>query len=114
MAAGACDFLLVHELDGDGLVRAIRMAAEVARHALETERWTLDLAELEERFSTVWDLVEDGLLLVDEQKLHSPMEPRGEAPSRALGRRARRDSLRLAALGAGRRRKTGSCGAVGA
>lgn len=69
MAASACDFVLVHELDADCLVRALRLAAEVALHARESEQWRLDLADLEERFGAIWDLVEDGLLLVDEQRI---------------------------------------------
>ncbi len=69
MAASACDFVLVHELDADCLVRAIRLAAEVALHARATEQWSLDLSDLEERFAALWDLVEDGLLLVDEQRV---------------------------------------------
>ena len=69
MAASACDFVLVHELDADCLIRAIRFAAEVALHARAAEQWTLDLSDLEERFGTVWELVEDGLLLVDEHRI---------------------------------------------
>jgi PAS domain S-box-containing protein len=68
MAASACDFVLWHELDADCLVRAIRLGSEVALHARESEKWTLTLADLEERFAAIWDLVDDGLLLVDEQR----------------------------------------------
>ena len=69
MAASACDFVLVHELDADCLVRALRLASQVALHGREAEQWRLDLADLEQRFGAVWDLVEDGLLLVDEQRV---------------------------------------------
>lgn len=69
MAASACDFVLVHELDADCLIRAIRLATEVALHARAAEQWTLDLSDLEERFATIWELVEDGLLLVDEHRI---------------------------------------------
>ncbi len=69
LAAGACDFVHFHELDADRLVRSIRLAAEVARHARAAEQWSLDQRDLEERFETVWELVEDGLLLVDEQRI---------------------------------------------
>lgn len=68
LAASACDFVLVPELDADCLVRSIRLAAEVARHARMAEQWSLDQRDQEERFGTVWELVEDGLLLVDEQR----------------------------------------------
>ena len=68
MAARACDFVLLHELDADCLVRAIRLAAEVAANAREAEERRLDLADLEARFGAIWDLIEDGLLLVDEQR----------------------------------------------
>jgi len=68
LAASACDFVLVHELDADRLVRSLRLATEVAVHARRTEQWNLDQRDLEERFATVWELVEDGLLLVDEQR----------------------------------------------
>ncbi len=69
MAASAADFVLVHELDADCLVRAIRLAAEVATHAREVERTGLELADSEESLAAIWDLVEDGLLLVDEQRV---------------------------------------------
>ncbi len=69
MAASACDFVLVHELDADCLIRSIRLAAEIALHVRETELRALDLANLELRFAVVWDLIEDGLLLVDEQRV---------------------------------------------
>lgn len=69
MAASACDFVLVHELDADCLVRAVRLAAEVALHGRAAEQRRLELLDLEERFAAVWDLVEDGLLLVDEQRV---------------------------------------------
>ncbi|MEO8277202.1 MAG: ATP-binding protein [Thermoanaerobaculia bacterium] len=68
LAASACDFLNIHELDVDCLVRSIRLAAEVARGAREAEARTVVERDLEERFSAVWDLVDDGLLLVDEQR----------------------------------------------
>ena len=69
MAASACDFVLVHELDADCLVRSIRLAVEVALHARAAEQRTLDLSDVEERFAALWDLVEDGLLLVDERRV---------------------------------------------
>jgi signal transduction histidine kinase len=69
MAASAADFVLVHELDADCLVRAIRLAAEVATHAREVERTGLELADSEESLAAIWDLVEHGLLLVDEQRV---------------------------------------------
>ncbi len=69
LAASACDFVLIHELDADRLVRSIRLAAEIARHARAEEEWDLDRRGLEERFATVWEMVEDGLLLVDEQRV---------------------------------------------
>jgi PAS domain S-box-containing protein len=68
LAASACDFVLLHELDVDCLVRSIRLAAEVARRVQAAELWTVDQRDLEERFDAVWDLIEDGLLLVDEQR----------------------------------------------
>ncbi|MDQ1348742.1 MAG: two-component system, cell cycle sensor histidine kinase and response regulator CckA [Acidobacteriota bacterium] len=67
MLAGACDFVLVHEIDADCLVRSIRFAAQVAQHEREAEHWRFDHADLELRFGAIWDLIEDGLLLVDEQ-----------------------------------------------
>jgi PAS domain S-box-containing protein len=69
MAASACDFVLLHELDADCLVRALRLAAEVARHEREAEQRRLLLADHEQRFAALWDLVDDGLLLVDEQRI---------------------------------------------
>ncbi|MEO8197686.1 MAG: ATP-binding protein [Thermoanaerobaculia bacterium] len=69
MAASACDFVLVNELDADCLVRSVRLATEVALHGREAEQWGLDLADVEERFEAVWNMVEDGLLLVDEQRI---------------------------------------------
>ena len=42
MAATACDFVLVHELDADCLVRAVRLAAEVALHERATEQRRLE------------------------------------------------------------------------
>lgn len=69
MAASACDFVRLQELDADCLVRAIRLAAEVALHAREAECRALELADMEERFKAVWDLIEDGLLLVDEHRV---------------------------------------------
>jgi len=69
MAASAADFVLVHQLDADCLVRAIRLVGEVATHALEDERAEVTLADSEERFTALWELVEDGLLLVDEQRV---------------------------------------------
>lgn len=69
MAASACDFVLVHELDADCLVRAVRLAAQVASNERAAEARRLESGDLEERFAAVWDLVEDGLLLVDEQRI---------------------------------------------
>ena len=69
MAASAADFVLLHQLDADCLVRAIRLAGEVATHALEAERAEAALGDVEARFAALWDLVEDGLLLVDEQRV---------------------------------------------
>lgn len=69
LAAGASDYVLLHELDADRLVRSIRLAAEVARHVRATESWHVEQRNLEARFEAVWELVEDGLLLVDEQRI---------------------------------------------
>lgn len=69
MAASACDFVWLHELDADCLVRAFRLAAEVAAHAREAELWELATADADERFAAVWELQDDGLLWVDEQRI---------------------------------------------
>ncbi|MGE0640660.1 MAG: ATP-binding protein [Thermoanaerobaculia bacterium] len=97
LAARACDVLLRHELDVDRLLRSLRIARELARRdlveAAAEERWK----ESEALLDTVWDTVEEGLLLVDEQHrvqrfngpaadlLDRPERPILGAPFGALG-----------------------------
>jgi signal transduction histidine kinase len=69
MQARACDVLLRHELDADRLARTIRLAAELARRDLAEETLRTARRSVEELFELVWDLVDEGLLLVGEDRL---------------------------------------------
>jgi signal transduction histidine kinase len=65
LAARACDVLLRQELDVDRLARSVRFAVEIARRDLVEEAARARAREQDDLFETVWDLVEDGLLVVD-------------------------------------------------
>lgn len=66
LAARACDVLLRHEMDGDRLLRSLRIAQELARRDAADEAARERQRSLEALLDIVWDTVEEGLLLVDE------------------------------------------------
>ena len=82
LAARATDVLLRHELDADRLARAVRFAAEIARRDLAAEAAAAKVKTVDELLEAVWDLVEEGLLVVDGD--HRVRRANGAA-SRLLG-----------------------------
>lgn len=78
LACRACDVLLRHELDVDRLARSIRLAAELARRDLADEALRERLRGLEELLDTVWEVTEEGLLLVDGDRRVQRCNPAAE------------------------------------
>jgi signal transduction histidine kinase len=68
LAEGICDLVPVSEIDGDRMARALRFAAAVSEARLREEGWSRRCSELEIRFEGLLDLLDDGVLLVDDRR----------------------------------------------
>jgi PAS domain S-box-containing protein len=68
LAEGVCDLVPVSEIDGERLARALRFATAVSGARLREESWSRRCGELEIRFEGLLDLIDDGVLLVDERR----------------------------------------------
>jgi len=68
LAAGICDLVPLSQIDGDRMARALRFAVAVSEACRREESWSRRCSELEIRFEGLLDLVEDGVLLVDERR----------------------------------------------
>ncbi len=68
LAGRACDFLLRHEIDADRLLRSIRLGLEISRRERGAAEARSEREIAEARFASLWELVPDGLLLVDPER----------------------------------------------
>lgn len=68
IAAKACDFVLRSELDADRLLRSVRLGVATARLELAERQARTDRELDEARFATIWELIPDGMLLVDGER----------------------------------------------
>jgi len=66
LAEGVCDLVPLSQIDGDRMARALRFAVAVSEARQREEGWSRRCSELEIRFEGMLDLIEDGVLLVDE------------------------------------------------
>ena len=82
LSARATDVLHRHELDADRLARSVRFAAEIARRDIAAEAAVAKARTVDEVLEAVWELVEEGLLVVDGD--HRVRRANGAA-SRLLG-----------------------------
>ena len=68
LAEGVCDLVALSEIDGDRLARALRFAMAVSESRQREDAWSRRCSELEIRFEGLLDLIDEGVLLVDEAR----------------------------------------------
>lgn len=68
LAEGICDLVPLSEIDGDRLARALRFAMAVSEARQRDTAWSRRCSELEIRFEGLIDLIDEGVLLVDEAR----------------------------------------------
>lgn len=68
LGEGVCDLVPLSEIDGDRMARALRFAAAVSEARRREESWSRRCAELEVRFEGLLELIDEGVLLVDERR----------------------------------------------
>lgn len=68
LAEGICDLVPLSQIDGERMARALRFAAAVCESRRRDESWSRRCSELEIRFEGLVDLIDEGVLLVDDAR----------------------------------------------